>query len=150
MGKGLINASPPILLMKVLVLGNEMVRADSLPHRLLPALRRRFPDIEFKEADTAENIEEEGRDLIILDCALGIEEATLIDDLEQLKLSRACSLHDFDLPITLRILMRLKAIDSVRIIALPARMDEEEAMGQASDLIARIRDEDGQASPPSS
>jgi hypothetical protein len=112
-----------------------MVREDSLPLRILPALRSVFPEIEFKEADTAENLEAEGRDLILLDSALGIEEVLLIDDPDDLKMSKTCSMHDFDLPITIRILMKLKAIDSVLIIAIPSGMAEEKAIEDTSRIL---------------
>ena len=120
---------------KILVFGNALVEADALPLRILSGLRERFPGIEFKEADTAENIEDEGRDLVILDTAFGIEEPTLIDDVDSLQMSKTCSMHDFDLPITLRILIKLKAIDSVRIIAIPAGYDEVKAVEEVSRII---------------
>jgi len=124
--------------MKVLVFGNSLVHDDSLPLRMLPRLRQEFPSLEFKEFDTAENLEEEGRDLIILDTAIGIEGVMLIDDVDTLQLSKACSMHDFDLPITLRILLKLKAIDSVKIIAVPSGYPEDKAIEEASGIISRL------------
>lgn len=105
---------------------------------MLPALRKKFPDIEFKEADTAENLEDEGRDLTILDAAMGIDEVTLIEDLDNLQLSKRFSMHDFDLPITLRILMKLKAIDSVKIIAVPMGYNKEKAIKEAVKIINEL------------
>lgn len=57
--------------MKILVFGNALVEEDSLPLRLLAALRLCFPSVEFREFDSAENLENEGRDLVILDAAKG-------------------------------------------------------------------------------
>jgi hypothetical protein len=121
--------------MKILVFGNALVEADSLPLRLMPELRKAFPSVEFREFDTAENLEAEGRDLIILDTAFGIERVTLIEDVDTLQVSKTCSMHDFDLPITLRILMKLKAIDSVKIIAIPAGYGEGKALREAGAII---------------
>jgi|SRR5208283_4591502 len=124
--------------MKILVFGNMLVEADSLPLRLMPKLEKLFPSIEFKEFDTAENLEDEGRDLIILDTAFGIEKVTLIDDVDNLQMSKTASMHDFDLPITLRILIKLKAIDSVKIIAIPAGYGEKKAIEEISAMIKSI------------
>lgn len=128
----------PVALMKVLVFGNVLVDGDALPLRLMPRLREIFPYLEFKEFDTAENLEGEGRDLVILDTALGIEIVTLIDDVDMLQVSKTCSMHDFDLPITLRILLKLKAIDSVKIIAVPAGYQESKAVAEISQILASI------------
>jgi Ni,Fe-hydrogenase maturation factor len=124
--------------MKILVFGNMLVEEDSLPLRLMPKLEKLFPSIEFKEFDTAENLEDEGRDLVILDTAFGIEKVTLIDDVDNLQLSKTASMHDFDLPITLRILIKLKAIDSVKIIAIPAGYEEKKAIEEISEMIKSI------------
>ena len=47
--------------MRVLVLGNPLIPEDSLPLKLLPKLRKKFPRIEFVEFDPNEDIEEIGR-----------------------------------------------------------------------------------------
>ena len=124
--------------MKILVFGNTLVESDSLPIRMLPGLRRAFRGVEFKEYDTSENLEEEGRDLTILDTAFGIGNVTLIDDLDSLQMSKTCSMHDFDLPITLRILLKLEAIDSVRIIAVPAGYPLNKAIEESKEIIDRL------------
>ena len=125
--------------MKILVFGNALVEADSLPLRIMPRLQKLFPKVEFKEFDTAENLEDEGRDLLILDTAFGIESVTLIDDVDTLQMSKTCSMHDFDLPITLRILIKLKAIDSVKIIAIPAGYDEKKALSEIKEIIGNLQ-----------
>lgn len=129
------------MLIKILVFGNALVEEDSIPLRLLPRLRRHFPDIDFKEADTAENLEDEGRDLIILDAALGIESVTLIDDIDNLSLSKTCSMHDFDLPLTLRVLQKMKAIDSVQIIAVPIGYSEKKAFSEVCNILSTLLSE---------
>ncbi len=123
---------------RILVFGNTLVEEDSLALKLLPKLRKAFKGIEFKEFDTSENLEDEGGDLIILDTAFGIEKVTLIEDLDSLQMSKTCSMHDFDLPITLRILIKLKAIDSVKIIAIPAGYDEKLAGKEAAEIIGEL------------
>jgi len=124
--------------MKILVFGNSLVESDSLPALMLPSLRRAFKTVEFKEYDTSENLEEEGRDLTILDTAFGIGKVALIEDLDDLQMSKTCSMHDFDLPITLRILIKLKAIDSVKIIAVPAGYPLNKAVEESKEIIDRL------------
>jgi hypothetical protein len=128
---------------KILVFGNSLVKEDSLPLRIMPKLRKKFLEIEFKEFDTAENLEDEGRDPVILDTAFGIDSVTLIDDVDNLQMSKTCSMHDFDLPITLRILLKLKAIDSVKIIAIPAGYDEKKAIKEICVILEKMMAEDG-------
>ena len=53
-------------------------------------------------------------------------------------MSKTASMHDFDLPITLRILIKLKAIDSVKIIAIPAGYEEKKAIEEISAIIKAI------------
>jgi len=126
------------IISKILVFGNRLVEQDSLVLKLLPRLRKSFKHIEFKEFDTSENLEDEGRDLIILDTAFGIDKVMLIEDLDSLQMSKTCSMHDFDLPITLRILIKLKAIDSVKIIAIPAGYSRDEAIKEIKEIIAGL------------
>ncbi|MFH1521245.1 MAG: hypothetical protein ABID61_06370 [Candidatus Micrarchaeota archaeon] len=113
--------------MRVLVFGNYLVKEDSLALKLIKSLSKKFPDVEFKEFDSAENLESEGRNLIILDVAKGIENVTLLDGLNDLETTHAYSMHDFDLSVTLRILKKIKIIDSVNIIAVPVDYNEKKA-----------------------
>lgn len=115
--------------MKVLVFGNPFIENDSLVLKLLPRLREKFPDIEFKEIDPTEGLEDEGRDLIILDSVEGIGEVMVIDSIEQLHANKVYSMHDFDLGYNLKLLKKVGKIDSVRIIGVPMGISEDEVMG---------------------
>ena len=116
--------------MKVLVFGNPLVEKDSLVLKMLPELRRRFPEIEFQEVDPTEGLEKHGRDLIILDAVEDIKEVMVIDLVEQLKTNKIYSMHDFDLAYNLKILKKLKLIDSIKIIGIPMEIGEEKALNQ--------------------
>jgi Ni,Fe-hydrogenase maturation factor len=124
--------------LKVLVFGNPLVAQDSIALRLIGPLRKRFPQVEFREFDAAEDLEKEGRDLLILDSAIGIEEVALLDDLGAISTGRACSMHDFDLALTLKLLRKMGAIDRVRIIAVPSSMPLPEALRGASRLFSSL------------
>ena len=130
-------------LMKILVFGNPLVKEDSLAFKLLGPLASKFPEVEFKEFDSAENLESEGRDLFILDVAKGIDKVTLLNGLDDIEITHAYSMHDFDLSVTLRILKKIKVIDSVRIIALPVDYDEKKALKEAIKIISILLSKSG-------
>ncbi len=113
--------------MKVYLVGNMLVKEDSLPIRLLPKLRMAFPHIVFEEVDPNENfIPEEGS--VIMDTVYGITKPrwfTSIDDFEQTK---SVSPHDYDLAFHLKLLVKLKKISHVRILGIPMGMPEDDAL----------------------
>jgi len=121
--------------MKILVFGNPLVEKDSLPLKLLPLLEKEFPEIEFSEFDAAENLENQGKDLIILDAVEGIEKVTMIYDIDVIKNEKRYSLHDFDLGMTLKLLKKMKKIDSVRILGIPVNYEEKKAFEELKELI---------------
>lgn len=123
---------------KILVFGNPLVPADSLALRILPALRKRFPKVEFIELDGIDDLYEYGRNLAVLDVAAGIKTVSVVDDLDDLELPRVLSMHDFDLAWNLKILLKAGMIDSVRIIAIPQGMDETKAKTQATEKITLL------------
>ena len=126
--------------MKILVFGNPLIEEDSLPFRILPGLRKSFPEIEFKEYDPAEELHEEGRDLVILDAVQGIEKVIIITDTKQLNTDAPrYSLHDFDLGITLKLLKKMDLIDSVKIIGVPMKISEEVAFSGVSAVIGELK-----------
>ena len=124
--------------MKILVFGNPLVEKDSLPLKLLPLLRKEFSEITFSEFDAAENLENQGKDLIILDAVEGIEKVTMIEDIDVIKNERKYSLHDFDLGMTLKLLKKMKKIDSVRILGIPVNYEEKKAFEELKKLIATL------------
>jgi len=123
---------------QILVFGNPLVPSDSLALRILPALRKKFPQIDFIELDGIDDLQDYGRDLVILDVAKGIRKVSIVKDLDDLELPRVISMHDFDLSWNLKILKKAGMIDSVRIIAVPQGMDEAAATAQAAEKINLI------------
>ncbi|MDD5172229.1 MAG: hypothetical protein PHF60_04310 [Candidatus ainarchaeum sp.] len=122
----------------ILVSGNPLVPEDSIALRIMARLQERFPKAEFREFDSAENIEEAGRDLIIVDAAKGIGKVTLLEGVDNLEQSKVYSMHDFDLSVTLRILLKIKAIDSVMIVAIPSGYPEKKAVEEAAAIISTL------------
>lgn len=131
--------------MEVLVFGNALMEADSLPLRMLPLLRKRLPEVRFIEADTMEDLEEHGRGLVILDCAKGIGEVMVVTDIESLQDSPRYSLHDFDLAASLKLLRKLGLVESVFIIAIPCDASPDEVLEGVVSAIEGIKKMYGKA-----
>ncbi len=125
--------------MRILVMGNPLLPEDSLPLKLLPKLRKKFPNFEFVEFDPNEGLEEEAKKgpLTIIDTVQGIRKVSLLTekDIPRLELCGRCSMHDFDLAWNLKLLAKLGLIGSVRIIGIPPKMNEKAAMAGITSLI---------------
>ncbi len=104
--------------MKVYVCGNELVKKDRLPLKLLPKLRRDFPHVTFLEVDPNENFIPEG-DCLIIDSVKGIQDVQLFHNLEDFSVTTSVTPHDYDLGLHLRLLLKLGKIHRVKIIAVP-------------------------------
>lgn len=120
---------------KILIFGNPLLREDGIPLRILPRLRERFPDIEFKEFDPNEELEAEGRNIRIIDTVQGIKKVTLINDIEAIKSATVYTMHDFDLGYSLKLLKKLHYLDSVVIFGVPMGIRENEAFRQLEAMI---------------
>lgn len=120
---------------KILVFGNPLLAQDSIPLKLVDKLKEAFPNIEFKEFDPNENLETEGRHLDIIDSVEGIEKVMLLTDIDSIRTSKVYSMHDFDLGYSLKLLKKLKYIDTVRIFGVPMKISEKEAFKQLVELI---------------
>lgn len=124
--------------MKILIFGNQLVKQDNLPLRILPKLKQQFPNIEFKPIDSTENLQAEtdqNKNLTILDTAKDIQEIKTITlttqkDFAKLQLPSSLSMHDFDLAYNLRLLKKVNLINQVKIICLPMNIDKDEALTQ--------------------
>ena len=120
-----------IRVMKVLIFGNVLVEGDDLALKLIPELEEKFDDIEFKEFDPTEDLQKEGRNLLIIDAVIGIDSVKELvlrggDDFERVELSSGVGMHDFDLGYNLRLLSNLGLIDGVKIICVPIIVKNKE------------------------
>ena len=59
----------------------------------------------------------------------------MIEDLEKLETKQPVSGHDFDLAMELKLLKKIGRIGNVRIIAIPAGLELEKAVGEVKELI---------------
>lgn len=123
---------------KILVFGNSIVKKDSIALKILPSLRREFQEIEFREMDGIEDVQNEGKDVVIMDCVEGIEKSELITDIDSLKSGNKYSTHDFDIAQNLKLLKKIGAVEKVTIIGIPVGIGESEAISQAKKIILSI------------
>jgi len=125
--------------MKILVFGNPLVQEDSLAIKVSEKLKKLLPGVEFKEFDSAENLEEEGKNLLILDVAKGIDRVQIINGVENYQSGNIYSLHDFDLAMTLKLLKKMKKIDSVCVIAIPFDYSFAKAFKETENAILKLK-----------
>jgi Ni,Fe-hydrogenase maturation factor len=125
---------------KVLVFGNELVKSDSLALVVAREISQsgKLKDVEFKELDAVEEIQNEGKDLVILDVVQGIKKLTIITDFDQLKNSQIYTLHDFDLGMNLKLLKKLGYIETIRIIGIPMNWKKEKAIAEVKSAIEKL------------
>ncbi|MBI3190593.1 hypothetical protein HYZ41_02730 [archaeon] len=121
----------------VYVAGNSLVKEDSIPLRIKDRLQEKFPEVEFKELEPTDNMPEE-KTLKIIDTVLGIDKVMIITDIDKIVTGKIYSLHDFDLGFNLKLMKKTGKINGVRIIGIPAHMDEEQALREVSNIIKRI------------
>ena len=125
-------------MMKILVFGNPLVKQDSIQLDIVSSLQKEFPEIEFKVMPDSEELDDEGRDLVIIDAVAGIKEAVLIENLDSLSTEKIYSLHDFDLAYTLKLMKKMGMIDSVKILGIPQKVSKKEAVAQLKNLIYKV------------
>jgi Ni,Fe-hydrogenase maturation factor len=114
--------------------GNPLLKEDSLPFLLIPQLREEFPEIDFVEANSPDDIEERD-EILILDTAKGITKATVLSDIDALCSNRTCSLHDFDLGMTLKLMQKMGKLKKVRIFCIPMGYSKAKAFAELKKLI---------------
>jgi len=121
----------------IYVFGNPLVKEDSLPLKLADSLRKEFPELDFKEFDTVEDLILE-KELHILDTVKVIRKVELIEDLDRIITDKVFSLHDFDLSYNLKLFKRMKMIDKIRIFGVPEKISHKKALEQLKSLIKSI------------
>ncbi len=118
---------------KIYILGNVLLKDDSLPIKLIPRLKKRFPKIKFIEFDPLEEINDE--EINILDTVIGIKDVELITDIEKIENKKIYSTHDLDLGFFIKLWKRIGIIKKFRIIGIPMKMNEEEAFKKVEKII---------------
>ncbi|HEX6294226.1 MAG TPA: hypothetical protein VFZ46_03665 [Nitrososphaeraceae archaeon] len=127
-------------LCKVLVFGNRLVEKDKLPLELIPYLTKKFPEIEFKEFDSIEDLQNEGSVIYIIDSVENIENVTIIYNIDQIEISNSLyTIHDMDLGYMLKLMKKVNMIDKVIIFGIPINtLSKIEILNQLEEKIRSI------------
>lgn len=125
---------------KVLVFGNRLVEKDKLPLELIPYLTKKFPEIEFKEFDSVEDLQNEGSVIYIIDSVENIENVTIIYNIDQIEISNNFyTIHDMDLGYMLKLMKKVNMIDKVIIFGIPINtLSKIEILNQLEEKIRSI------------
>lgn len=122
----------------IYIFGNPLLKEDNLPVRLMPKLKKKFPQINFELKDPSENLNPKNGKLCIIDTVKGISKVTLFRNLDEFETEKIYSLHDFDLGLNLKLLRKIGKLKEVLIFGVPNGLNESLVFRQ---LVRLIRQE---------
>jgi Ni,Fe-hydrogenase maturation factor len=117
------------------IFGNPLLDFDNLPLKLLPELKKLFPEIIFLVSDPNENLKPVNKELVIIDMVEGIKKVVLINNFEKIQTSKIYSLHDFDLGFNLKLLQKIGKLEKIKIIGVPMKENKKKILGQLEKII---------------
>ena len=122
----------------VTVFGNPVEPKDSLAIELLPQLKDRFRNVDFRIEDPTESLDPPSDPWIILDVGVGIDKVTVVEDIKELE--RVCGLgaHDYDLYMELRLKEKLGKLPKMKIILVPAQWTPKQAINKVVSALNEI------------
>mgnify|MGYP001611891413 FL=1 len=113
---------------EVYIFGNPVLAADALPVKILPELKKRFPEIDFQIKDPNEDFELP-ENSIIIDAVVGLKEPRVFNSPDEFSAPPNITLHDFDLYSHLQLLKKIgKLPKNLRIIGLPPEISKKETV----------------------
>jgi hypothetical protein len=121
--------------MIIYVFGNPDLPEDALPIRILPKLRREFPDFSFEVKEPNEEWDPP-EELVVIDTAIGIKEVTVFPDLSKFTPAPRITMHDFDALANLRLLVKLGKIKKVTVIGIPPTISESDAVNTITRILS--------------
>jgi len=118
----------------ILCFGNPQIEQDNLAIKLAGTLK--IDGFDFKISENPNDIlHYDTKDIIILDVARGIDQVTIIEDIDKLKNHSLFTLHDFDLNYFLKLMKAAGILKKIKIIAIPMDYDEKKAMDEIKSLL---------------
>ena len=104
--------------MKISVFGNPNLPEDSAALKLIPQLKRKYPQAQILVEDPTEGLKP-ANDWLIVDVCREIEQITEFTDLDQFAAMRRVSVHDYEVITELKLLKKLGKIKKLKILAVP-------------------------------
>lgn len=121
---------------KIFVFGNQKVKTDSVPLKILPKLKEQFPQIKFIVKDPTEVINHQEDEWWILDTVQGVNNVTIIDDPSVFANQSSLSVHDYDLTFEIKLLLKLGKLKKIKIVAIPHFMQKDQALVKVTKLLS--------------
>ncbi len=121
----------------VYVFGNPDLPMDALPLRLVPRLRKKFPQATFEIKDPNEEWDVPER-LIVIDTVVGIDDVQIFRGLNNFARAPRVSMHDFDALTQLRLLQKIGQLKEVAIIGVPPKIEQKKAFEYISALLEKM------------
>lgn len=117
----------------VSVFGNPDLLSDSVPVRLVPRLREKFPKVRFVVEDPNEIDLPRKGNWVILDTVRGLDEVAWVsvDDIARSRNSGTTA-HDYDLSTLLLLAKKLDPSFEPKILGVPEGMGEKVALREIS------------------
>lgn len=124
----------------VLVFGNPLIKTDSLPIELAAELSKKLSGYDFLKADPSEELDKFGTHLTIIDTVVGIKKTAIFSekDLESLEHEKRFSVHGFDLGFSLKLLLKLGKIKTIKIIGIPQNYGKKKALKETLNAIKNL------------
>ena len=104
--------------MKISVFGNPDLKEDNAAIKLIPSLKKKYPEAEIRVEDPSGGLEP-AEDWLIVDACEGIDKLTEFEDLDKFESLRRVSVHDYEVVMELKLLKKLGKIKKLKIIAVP-------------------------------
>jgi len=110
--------------MKIFVFGNAILQEDSQPVNMMPALKKKYPTIEFVHSDPTDEWWNGQESPLIIDTVMGLRSVKVFSSLDSFEDPNVrITPHDYDLFVDLSFLLKLKKIHSFMLIGLPQQGD---------------------------
>lgn len=115
---------------KILALGNEFIKEDSLAKDIADLLKEDLNIINIKDSFQLIDELRSNDDIIILDVVKGLDKVKLINP-EDLKIDSISSVHDFDAGFIIKLINK-----DIKIIGIPMIGDINEIKNQVLELLS--------------
>lgn len=122
--------------MKIFCFGNEFIQEDGLAKELINELD--VQNVEFVSCTQVEELLDQQGRLLIMDVVKGIDEVTVIEDINDLQSKNIMSLHDFDLGFFLKLLNAIDTVSEVVIIGLPMKGRKNKIKQSVKEIIEKL------------
>jgi len=123
--------------MKIYVFGNNDLEIDNSAIKLSKILSDQLKDIEFIYNNDINSFSPNEKVPILLDCASNISKVIVIESTDKLQTNMNTSNHDFDLGMTLKLLLKLHKIEGFKAICIPQTLSEQDLLDSKS-IIAQL------------